>query len=116
MFVCFIFEVQLLICCVFCYFFPVVCDFFGEKMVFPQKNGFSVIYNQILPSVNFDKKEALIKAAAFWGNLSQVEQDRRDKVAKEIWLKSNEAKKATKGLTDDDDEEQPAKKAPKLSE
>lgn len=91
------------------------CAIVLEKMVLPQKNGFSVIYNQILPSVKYDKKEALIRASAAWGNFSRAEQDRRDKVAREIWQKSNARKEAAKSQTVDD-EGQPPKKAPKLSE
>jgi hypothetical protein len=50
----------------------------------------------MLPSVGGNKKEALVKASEFWNKLPKEEKDRRNKVAKEIWMnfkKCEEAKR-----------------------
>jgi hypothetical protein len=68
-------------------------------MVLPQKTGFGVVYNQILPNVGGNKKEAFLKAGEFWKTLSQEERNRRNEVAAEIWkrhLESEAAKKEVK--------------------
>lgn len=54
-------------------------------MVLPQRNGYSVLFHQILPTVKGNREEATRKAAEVWEKLPQVEKDRRNAVAKAIW-------------------------------
>jgi hypothetical protein len=61
-------------------------DFFflGKKMVWPQKNGFAVVYTQFLRELK-DKQLAMKKADEYWRSLPQSEKDSRNKIAKEQW-------------------------------
>jgi hypothetical protein len=76
-------------------------------MVFPEKNGFSVVYNQILPSVGWDKKEALLKADDFWRKLPQEEKERRNQTAKHIWHKHKLWEAAKKEVETTEETEKP---------